>query len=67
MFPSLKLRGLNCSISDHIPLLIDSSVVDWGPKPFRSMDARFTPPGFIKIVEAEWRNLEGNDVSNKLK
>ena len=63
LFPSL---GLNYSISNHIPLPLDSIVVDWGPKPFRSRDAWFTHPGFIKIVETEWWKLEGNDVSCKL-
>ena len=41
---SLQMKGVPCSLSDHIPLLIQSIGVDWGPKPFRSIDAWFSHP-----------------------
>ena len=29
-FPGLSLRGLKCSRSDHIPLLLESKQINWG-------------------------------------
>ena len=63
---SLKLSSLKCSLSDHIPLLLESVEVNWGPKPFQNLDAWFTHPNFIKLVEDEWKNLGSMDVLSKL-
>lgn len=37
-FPDLKLWGVKCSKSDHVPLLVEAQQSNWGPKPFRALD-----------------------------
>ena len=66
-YPNMKLWGLKCSKSDHIPLLLDSVECDWGPKPFRSLDMWFSHPCFKKMVQAEWQCLGTLGISQKLK
>ena len=44
-FDALKLWGLNCSISDHVPLLLESQSINWGLRPFQSLDAWFSHRG----------------------
>ena len=63
---NLKVRGLNYSASDHIPLLLKSKEVDWGPKPFRSIVAWLSHPSFIKKVEEEWRRIRESELDVKL-
>ena len=63
----LKLVGLNCSLSDHVALLVKSEDVNWGPKPFRSIDAWFSHPGFLKFVEDEWKSCEEFGIMEKLR
>ena len=36
--------------------------VNWGPEPFRNLDAWFTHPSFVKLIEDEWKNLGSMDV-----
>ena len=36
-FQALKLWGLKCSVSDHVLLLVESEVKDWGPIPFSKL------------------------------
>ena len=62
----LKLVGLNCSLSDHVALLVKSDEVSWGPKPFRSIDAWFSHAGFLKLVEDEWKKCDGTEFMEKL-
>ena len=54
---TLKLSAIKCSLSDHIPLLVKSEEVNWGAKPFRSIDAWFSHPGFLKFMEEEWKGF----------
>ena len=63
----MKLWGIKCSESDHIPLLLESTVVNWGPKPFRSLDMWFSHPKFMKMVQEEWQMLGDVVATKKLK
>ena len=66
-FQNVRLSGINCSLSDHVPLLVQSEEASWGPKPFRNIDAWFSHPGFIKMVEEEWRRYGNLGMLDKLK
>lgn len=66
-FKDLKLWGLKRSISDHCPLLIYCETKDWGPKPFKSLDAWFSNPHFIRMVKSEWKALGNLPINAKLK
>ncbi|GKV17381.1 hypothetical protein SLEP1_g27896 [Rubroshorea leprosula] len=35
----VKQWGLNCSYSDHCPIVLKNQIINWGPKPFRFFDA----------------------------
>ncbi|GLT99814.1 hypothetical protein SLE2022_172280 [Rubroshorea leprosula] len=50
-------QGLKRTVSDHCPIVIKSSVADWGPKPFRVLDAWQQHPQFKKVVEEKWKEL----------
>ena len=39
--------------------------VDWGPKPFRTLDAWFTHSEFIKMVKEKWRNIGNKPLLEK--
>ena len=55
-------------VSDHCAIVVKSSVKDWGPRPFRTIDAWFMEPGFKEFVKEKWcsYNVQGNSIS-KLK
>ncbi|KAK7268946.1 hypothetical protein RIF29_21657 [Crotalaria pallida] len=65
-FPEMKLWGLNRSISNHCPLLLECSKVNRGPKPFRSLDMWFSNPNFVKMVEKEWKSFAAMPLQRKL-
>ena len=65
--PTLRLSAIRCSLSDHIPLLVKSEEVNWGAKPFRSIDAWFSHPGFLKFVEEEWKGYGEMNVLEKFR
>lgn len=50
-----SLRGMKRSISDHCPILLNSSDADWGPKPFRFINAWLSHPDFMRVVDASWK------------
>lgn len=39
MWPYTYQKGLPRSISDHFPLILETTFVNWGPKPFRFINA----------------------------
>ncbi|PNX96151.1 cysteine-rich receptor-like protein kinase, partial [Trifolium pratense] len=45
---------LDRDVSDHCPLVLKSSVVDWGPKPFRFNNHWLEDKDFKKVVEEAW-------------
>ncbi|PNY01680.1 cysteine-rich receptor-like protein kinase, partial [Trifolium pratense] len=48
-------------ISDHCPIWLLSSACDWGPKPFRVVNAWLEHPDFKTFVESSWKsyNIQG--------
>lgn len=53
---SFKQWGLSRSISDHCPVIIMTDERDWGPKPFRCINAWSTHPNFVAEVKNAWDN-----------
>lgn len=50
----LKQWGLPRSLSDHCPLLLMEDGRDWGPRPFRFLNAWFLHPDFKPMVKKSW-------------
>ncbi|GKV26502.1 hypothetical protein SLEP1_g35790 [Rubroshorea leprosula] len=50
-------HGLKRTVSDHCPIVVKTSVADWGPKPFRVLDAWQQHPQFKKVIEDKWKEL----------
>lgn len=46
--------GLPRSISDHCPIMIAEDSRDWGPKPFRFMDAWLSNPKCMTLAKKAW-------------
>ena len=42
--------------SDHCAIVVKSVDKDWGPKPFRTIDAWFTERGFCEMVKDKWNS-----------
>ena len=66
-FPALGVSILNRSISDHCPLLLQSSTVDWGPRPFKFQDVWLSHKGCMEIVEKTWVKSKELPIMEKLK
>lgn len=56
-----KLWGLPRALSDHSPLLLIEDKRDWGPRPFRFLNAWTLHPNFLPFVEKLWKehDVEG--------
>ncbi|CAL5438187.1 unnamed protein product [Camellia sinensis] len=52
---NFKLWGLPRLVSDHCPLLLMEDERDWGPKPFRVLNAWFLHKDFRKFWELHWK------------
>ncbi|XP_028074483.1 uncharacterized protein LOC114276846 [Camellia sinensis] len=55
---SFKHWGLPTSISDHCPILIQEDGRDWGPKPFKFINAWLSHPSFISEVKKRWEKAQ---------
>ncbi|CAL5415768.1 unnamed protein product [Camellia sinensis] len=51
---NFKLWGLPRTCSDHCPLLLMEDERDWGPRPFRFINAWIMHPGFLSVMEKFW-------------
>ena len=58
-WPMCKQYVQRREVSDHCALMIKCIDKDWGPKPFRPIDAWFLERGFLGMVEGKWRSYEG--------
>ncbi|KAL8506349.1 hypothetical protein ACS0TY_017286 [Phlomoides rotata] len=45
-WPNQTLKGLCRSFSDHVSLVLQSGIKDWGPQPFRFMNSWLEHPQF---------------------
>ncbi|CAL5355041.1 unnamed protein product [Camellia sinensis] len=52
---NIKLWGLPRMVSDHCPLLMMEDERDWGPKPFRVLNAWFLHKNFQSFWESKWQ------------
>ncbi|GKV39565.1 hypothetical protein SLEP1_g47323 [Rubroshorea leprosula] len=50
-------QGLRRTISDHCAIIMKTKVTDWGPKPFRVLDAWQQHPEFKRVVEEQWNAM----------
>lgn len=72
VWPSSSLKGLPRTISDHCPLALETKTINWGPKPFRFVNAWCSYPNFLEFVEKVWSGYDiegwgGFKVKEKLK
>ncbi|GKV49617.1 hypothetical protein SLEP1_g56358 [Rubroshorea leprosula] len=51
-------QGLSRNISDHCAIVLKSRTTDWGPRPFRVLDAWQQHLDFKKLVEDKWSEME---------
>lgn len=54
IWPTYAQYVLERNILDHCPLVMKSSNVNWGPKPFRALDCWFLDNKFEAFVMNEW-------------
>ncbi|XP_050217654.1 uncharacterized protein LOC126668506 [Mercurialis annua] len=55
IWPNSYLSALPRNFSDHVPLLFRSQVnIDWGPKPFKSINAWWEHKDFKMFVSDSW-------------
>ena len=66
-FPNLFVSLLNRTISDHCPLLLQSSSRNWGPKPFRFMNCWISHPSYLPLIRQSWEKASNLPVTEKLK
>lgn len=57
-WPDTVQRSLPRSISDHCPLILETKVIDWGPKPFRFINAWTSHSDFKETISQAWRNKQ---------
>jgi len=62
IWPMCKQYVQRRDVSNHCALVVKSTVKDWGPKPFRSIDAWIMDRGFNGMVKDKWSSYstQGN-------
>lgn len=53
----LSQWGLQRTISDHCPILLKSTSINWGPKPFRVLNCWLMNSEFLKFVSDSWSKV----------
>ncbi|GKU89286.1 hypothetical protein SLEP1_g3443 [Rubroshorea leprosula] len=71
-FPELIQKGLKRDIFYHCSIVLISSSMDWGPKPFRSLDCWLELKEFSSFVQEKWSSYivegwEGFKLKEKFK
>ncbi|KAK3226756.1 hypothetical protein Dsin_006618 [Dipteronia sinensis] len=57
-FPQLTQKGLERSLSDHIPIMLGEPKEDWGPCPFRCYNSWLEDKNIINEAVKGWKNYE---------
>ncbi|KAL8469021.1 hypothetical protein ACS0TY_032008 [Phlomoides rotata] len=57
-WPNQALKGMGRSISDHIPIYLDTTQRDWGPRPFRFFNTWMTHSNFKEFFKAKWTSYQ---------
>ena len=55
LFPHLRQEVEVRAVSDHNPIILDSSPPNWGPSPFRFENMWLEHRGFDKVFEKWWK------------
>lgn len=55
-WPNSFQMGLQRTLSDHVPIFLEIKVSDWGPKPFRFINAWLSHTDFADFVKSKWSN-----------
>jgi len=50
LWPDCKQYILDRQLSDHCAIILKHNTIDWGPKPFRTLDVWWSFAGFDKVV-----------------
>ncbi|GJV04542.1 RNA-directed DNA polymerase, eukaryota [Tanacetum coccineum] len=58
MNPTLSGLCLDRHLSDHRPIIMFESILDYGPTPFRMFHSLFEMEGFDKFVEDSWHSMD---------
>ena len=58
IFPDLVQEIFFRPISDHFPIILESSKIKWGPTPFRFENMWLSHGAFIPFVKDVWDNAE---------
>ncbi|XP_057810311.1 uncharacterized protein LOC131024792 [Salvia miltiorrhiza] len=54
VWASTSSRGIQRLVSDHCPIILTTKSTDWGPRPFRFINAWTSHPEFAQLVEKVW-------------
>ena len=67
-FPNLAAVALSNTISDHRPICLKDSVVDFGPRPFRFFNSWMHEPSFQSLLCESWgKHIEEDNAAIRLK
>ncbi|XP_050217914.1 uncharacterized protein LOC126668778 [Mercurialis annua] len=67
LWPNLHLKALPRSFSDHTPIRFTSAAaIDWGPRPFRSLNAWWKHEDFAIFVHNSWHSFSGMNNQHSL-
>ncbi|KAL5171309.1 hypothetical protein HKD37_11G032808 [Glycine soja] len=56
LWPDCCQHVLQRDLSDHCPIILQTNMVDWGPKPFRVFDWWLQQKQYQKLVRDTWSN-----------
>ncbi|KAA0039966.1 LINE-1 retrotransposable element ORF2 protein [Cucumis melo var. makuwa] len=57
LFTAHYSKTLSRVTSDHFPIALESSMISWGPSPFKFINVHLKEPWFKKNVTIWWKNL----------
>ncbi|KAL8478158.1 hypothetical protein ACS0TY_030156 [Phlomoides rotata] len=71
-WPDVRLKGGRRTLSDHVPIFIEGSNKDWGPKPFKFFNQWINHKEYKGVVEGVWATSghsgwAGFEIKEKLK
>ncbi|GJT77711.1 RNA-directed DNA polymerase, eukaryota [Tanacetum coccineum] len=67
LFPHLTGLCLDRHLSDHRPIIMYESNMDYGPTPFRLYHSWLNMDGFDKFVEDTWRSMNIKDLNGLIR
>ncbi|KAL8538926.1 hypothetical protein ACS0TY_000790 [Phlomoides rotata] len=55
-WPNYSMKNCGRTFSDHCPIFIESSVKEWGPKPFKFINIWISYPNFKAFIKRRWED-----------